>query len=160
MDLANLKPLSALNKLQLLRTTGGLTMLANALAQGHSLSQIAEMIGVTTKTMYRWQATYVEINDEIIPYTKAAYRIIYAYDDYHTHFKGCIMNTFANPEEMWSNIFIQQYFKTFNKSKDAYLSAYLKAMQIKGYYKLSNRYLLTFCTIDRQGFIKTIKTPF
>lgn len=160
MDLSSLKSLPASDKLQLLKTTGGLTLLANALADGHSLCQIADIIGITPKTMYRWQVTYSEIAAEIASYTQEAYRIIYDYEDYHTHFKGCIMNTYNTKEEMWSSIFVQQYFCTFDKSESEYLSDYLDSMQKKGFYRLSNRYLLAFCTIDRQGFIKTLKTPF
>lgn len=159
MDLTNLKHLSASNKLQLMRTTGGLTMLAEALAEGDSLRQIAEMIGITLETMCRWQATYTEIADEIAHYTQAAYRIICAYDARNTNIKGCVMNTYNTREEMWSSIFVHQYFCTFDKSESEYLSDYLDSMQNKGFYRLSNRYLLTYCTIDRQGGIKPLKPP-
>lgn len=159
MNLANLKHLSALNKLQLLRTTGGLTMLANALAQGHSISQIAVMIGITSETMCRWQAVYPEINNEIVPYIQAAYRIIYAYDDRKTYIRGCIVEEFDTLEAVWNSIFVQQYFSTFKKSELDYYESYLAAMRNTGFYKLSNYYLIIYGTVNKKGYIKPCKPP-
>jgi hypothetical protein len=158
MNLSNFNHLSASDKLELLRTTGGLTMLANALSDGYSLRQIAKMIGITPKTMYRWQATYPEIAAEITPYTQAAYRIIYAYDAYGKHFKGYVMEEFDTLDEVWSSGFIQQYFRSFGESEAAYQSAYLDAMVNIGFYRLSNLYLLTYCTVNKKGLIKPQKS--
>ncbi|OPJ65505.1 hypothetical protein [Clostridium chromiireducens] len=153
MKLSNLKSLSALNKLQLLKTTGGLTMLANALAEGHSLCQIADIIGVTSKTMYKWQAICPEIADEIAPYMQAAYRIICAYDAHNTNMKGYIHSAYKTPLELWNSDYIRNYFKAWGITGDKYYPLCLKSLKNRGTYHLSNYTLITYSRVSADNRI-------
>jgi hypothetical protein len=153
MDLSSLKPLSASDKLQLLKTTGGLTMLANALSDGHSLYQIADIIGITPETMRRWQATYPEIAAEIIPYTQAAYRIIYAYDARNTNIQGTIHSVYKTPLELWSSPYIRNYFESWGINGDKYYPQCLESLKNRGAYHLSNFTLVVYSRVSADGKI-------
>ncbi|MBC2457159.1 helix-turn-helix domain-containing protein [Clostridium beijerinckii] len=152
MDLTNLRPLSAADKLQLLKSTGGLTMLANSLAQGHSLRQIADIIGVTTKTMYRWQATYPEIFAEIAPYKQAAYRIICAYDAHNT-IKGYIHSAYRTPQDLWNSQYIRDYFGSWGINGDKYYPQCLESLKNRSTYHLSNYTLIAYSRVSADGKI-------
>lgn len=160
MNLSSLKPLSASDKLNLLKTTGGLTMLANALADGHSLRQIAAMIGITPKTMYKWQAVYPEIAAEIAPYTQEAYRIICAYTDHGTYIKGVIHSTHKTPLELWYGSYIRNYFKAWNISGGEYYPQCLESLKNRGAYHLSNFTLIVYSRISADGKIIKQKALF
>lgn len=153
MTLSSLKPLSASEKLQLLKTTGGLMMLANALSEGHSLRQIACMVGITLETMRRWQATYPEINDEIIPYTQAAYRIIYAYDARNTNIRGTTHSVYKTPLELWNSPYIRNYFESWGISGEEYYPQCLEALRCKSMYRVSNFTLITYSRVSADGKI-------
>lgn len=153
MDLSNLKPLPAADKLQLLLSTGGLTMLASALAQGHSLRQIAEMIGITFETMRRWKAVYPEIAAEIAPYIQAAYRIIYAYDASNTNIKGHIHSAYKTPLELWDSPYMRNYFKAWSISGNEYYPQCLESLKNRSTYHLSNYTLIAYSRVSADGKI-------
>ncbi len=153
MDLTNLKHLSASDKLNLLKTTGGLTMLAHALSSGHTLSQIADIIGVTTKTMYRWQATYTEIAAEITPYTQASYRIICAYDAHNTNIRGTIHSVYKTPADLWDGGYMRNYFESWGINGDKYYPLCLESLKNRGTYHLSNYTLIVYSRISADGKI-------
>lgn len=151
MDLTNLKHLSALNKLQIMRTTGGLTMLSNALSDGHSLRQIADIIGVTSKTMSKWQAVYPEIAAEIAPYTQAAYRIVCAYTDHGTYIKGHIQSAYRTPSELWNCAYMRNYFGSWCITGDKYYPQCLESLKNRGTYHLSNFTLIVYSRVSADG---------
>lgn len=153
MTLSSLKHLSASDKLQLMRTTGGLTMLANALSDGHSLRQIAGMIGITLETMNRWKAVYPEIAAEIIPYTEAAYRIIYAYDAHNTNIKGYIHSDYKTLLELWNGGYMRNYFKSWGITGVEYYPLCLESLKNRGTYHLSNFTLISYCKVSADGKI-------
>ena len=175
MDLNDVQILPVEEKLQWLKSTEGLLKLKELLSEGNSLPTVAKLMSINSKTIYRWRDCYIEISDVVAPYSTAKakatkdepvnlargldYRIIYAYDDCGRHFKGCIMEEFDTLEKLWASIFVQQYFNSFGKSEHEYLSAYLNAMQIDGFFKLSNWYLLTYSYVTKKGLIKTHKSP-
>lgn len=169
MNLLDLQKLSIEDKLSLLRTTGGLQMLQTALSEGNNLSQIANMLGVEPSALYRWKNIYPDINEVVAPYIRTkkpktvpidlseplAYRVIYAYDSKHS-LKGFTMSEYDTLEAMWDSIFIQQYFGTFGlltTFDTQYHKEYLIAMRTTGVYKLSNWYLLAYCSVDKRGKI-------
>lgn len=153
MDLSNLVSISASDKLQLLKTTGGLTMLANALAQGHYIRQIAVMIGITLETMRRWQATYAEINNEIIPYTQAAYRIIYAYDARNTNIRGVVHSKYGTLAKLWNSSYMRNYFKSWGINGDKYYPLCLESLKNRSTYRLSNYTLIAYAKVSADGKI-------
>jgi len=171
MNLFDLRKLSKEDKIALLRTTGGLSMLQTALSEGNSLRKIADMLGVKPSILYRWENTYPDIKEAVTPYIRAktpktepidlseplAYRIIYAYGDLGLiSIRGCIMSEYGSPEELWNSIFVQQYFGSFGlctASITKYHEEYLVAMRTTGVYKLSNCYLLAYCSVGKQGKI-------
>jgi len=168
MALTNLQNLSTADKLLVLRTTAGLQQLEEWLVSGLSLSKIARILGIQTDTMYRWCRKYPDITATVVPYAHIvledltrppAYRIIYAYDAYGAHFKGCVMEEYSTLDDVWASIFVQQYFNCFGKSEVDYYESYLAAMKNSGAFKLSNWYLIAWCTITKKGLIRPIKPP-
>ncbi|MDR3597085.1 hypothetical protein [Clostridium sp.] len=168
MALTNLKTLSTSEKLAVLHTSAGGQQLEEWLVSGLSLSKIARILDIQTDTMYRWCRKYPDITAIVAPYahivledlTKPlAYRIIYAYDAYGAHFKGCVMEEYSTLEEVWSSIFVQQYFNSFGKSEVDYYESYIAAMQSTGCFKLSHWYLIAYYTLNRKGLIKPQKPP-
>lgn len=153
MNLASLKHLSASDKLQLIRTTGGLTMVANALAQGYSIRQIASIIGITLETMRRWHATYPEIAAEIAPYTQAAYRIICSYDARNTNIRGAVHSAYRTLPELWNSPYIRNYFKAWGITGDNYYPLCLKSLENRGTYHLSNFTLIAYSRVSTDGKI-------
>ena len=161
------------DKLSLLHTTGGLQMLQTALSEGNTISKISDMLGVEHSVLYRWKDTYPDIKEVVAPYLRARkteptedlsqplnYRIIYAYDELRPNIKGFIWDEFLTAEEAWDNPFIDYYFSSFN-NYDArkYREDYLAAIKSTGFYKLSNWYMLTYCSVTKKGLIKPQKPP-
>lgn len=168
MALTNLKTLSTNEKLAVLHTSAGGQQLEEWLAAGLSLSRIARILDIQTDTMCRWCRKYPDITAIVAPYSHIvledmtrppAYRIIYAYYAYGAYFKGCIMEEYSTLEEVWSSIFVQQYFSSFGKSEVDYYESYLAAMKNSGAFKLSNWYLIAYCTVSKKGLIKPEKPP-
>lgn len=153
MTLSSLKPLSASDKLQLLRTTGGLTMLTEALSAGHSLRQIADMLGITLETMYRWQAVYPEIAAEIAPYMQASYRIICAYDARNTNIQGYIHSAYSTLLELWDSPYMRNYFGSWGITGDEYYPLCLESLKNRGTYHLSNYTLVVYSRVSADGKI-------
>lgn len=170
MDLINLQKLSVDDKLSLLRTTGGLQMLQTALSEGNTLSKISEIIGVEPPILYKWKKNYPDIQETVAPYLRAktpkiepidlskllAYRIIYAYDDLRPNIRGYIMSEYDSQDDLFDSIFVQQYFGSFGLYTEfdaKYRDEYLIAMRTTGVYKLSNWYLLVYCSVDKRGKI-------
>lgn len=174
MDLINLKTLSTNEKLAVLKTTAGLQWLEELLSEGNSLSKISDMLGVEPSILYRWKTTYPDIKELVAPYLRAktqkietidlskplAYRIIYAYDDLRPSIRGYIMAEYDSQDDLWDSIFVQQYFGSFglySVSDAKYREEYLTAMRQTGVYKLSNYYLLAYCSVNRNGLINPQK---
>lgn len=128
-------------------------MVANALADGHSLRQISEMIGVTSKTMSKWQAIYPEIAAEIAPYTQASYRIICAYDAHNTNIKGYIHSAYKTPLELWNSDYIRNYFKSWGITGDKYYPQCLESLKNRGTYHLSNFTLIVYSRVSADNRI-------
>jgi len=173
MDLINLKTLSTNEKSAVLKTTAGLQWLEELLLEGNSLSKIADMLEVEPSILYRWKNIYPDIKEVVAPYLRARktepiedlsqplnYRIIYAYDELRPNIKGFIWDEFLTAEEAWDNPFIDYYFSSFN-NYDArkYREDYLAAIKSTGFYKLSNWYMLTYCSVTKKGLIKPQKPP-
>ena len=176
MYLKKLQNLNIDDKLMVLCITTGLETL-EILAEGKTLRQLAQVLKISYNTLNIWRKNHPEIA-EILGYPNPkpepkpepkpttpdlsrdpAYRIIYAYDAYGTHFKGYIMEEHTTLQEVWSSIFVTLYFRSFGKSEIEYLGAYLTAMQITGAFKLSNWYLLTYCDVTKKGLIKPREPP-
>lgn len=111
------------------------------------------MVGITLETMYRWKAVYPEIAAEIAPYTKAAYRIIYAYDARNTNIQGVIHSKYETPEELWHSPYMRNYFKAWGITGDKYYPLFLDSLKNRGTYHLSNFTLITYSRISADGKI-------
>lgn len=95
MDLINLKTLSTNDKLAVIHTTAGLQWLGERLLDGKSLRQIAHLLSIDPKTIYKWRnytaiaevidkvrlSKVVTANSMICEPRGAAYRVILAYDN-------------------------------------------------------------------------------
>lgn len=67
------------------------------------------------------------------------------------------MSEYDSPESLWDSIFVQQYFGSFGLYKTfdtKYRAEYTTAMRQTGVYKLSNWYILAYCSINKKGLIK------
>jgi hypothetical protein len=176
MDLTNFHTLATNEKLAVLRTSAGLQWLEELLSEGNTLSKISEIIGVKPSILYKWKKNSPDIQEAVAPYLRAktqkietidlskplAYRIIYAYDDLRPSIRGYIMAEYDSQDDLWDSIFVQQYFGSFalySVSDAKYREEYLVAMRTTGVYKLSNWYILAYCSVNKRGKIIPHKYP-
>ena len=172
MVLSEIQRLPTNDKLTWIQSPDGLLQLEKWLSEeGLSLHKVAELLRVSPNTIYRWR-TYPVIAEVVAAYLPqkvkkvapvdlsrgAAYRIIYAYEDHKTYIRGCIMDEYTTPEELWDSIFVQQYFGSFGLTEAVYRTQYLAEIKT-GLYKISNYYCLTYSTVSKKGCIKPIKPP-
>lgn len=177
MNLSTLQRLPTKDKLLWLRTTAGLTTLEEWLSLGNSLRYVAEMIGVDSRTLYRWRERYPEIAELIALYSQVrvtttkcepvnlarptAYRILVGYD--HNSLRqytqrGCsIHSEYATAVAVWESDFIERYFKIFGVPKDDYLNSYLERIRQDSVYHLSNLFTIAYSDVSRMGVIRLLK---
>lgn len=170
MKLENLQNLSTADKLLLLQTTGGLTILEEA-ATSNSLSSIAKMLKVSTDTLNRWRkypeiaAILGEPKSRLEPKPDlsrpVAYRILVGYNHntarQYPH-RGCSVHSeYPTALAAWDSGFIANYFRPFNVSKDNYLSDFFQKLSYDGVYHLSNLFSIAYTDVTRTGVIRVIK---
>lgn len=170
MDLMNLKTLSTNDKLAVIQTVAGLQWLEERLLEGKSLRQIAYLLGIDHKTIYRWR-NYPDVN-EVIAKVKsskivtassmvcesreAAYRVILAYDDRNAHIKGAIHSEFDTFSDLWNGSYIKDYFKSWNITGDEYYAECLESLKNRGTYHLSNYCLVVYARVTAKARIVPI----
>lgn len=169
MELSEIQRLPIDAKREWLLSVDGLTQLRIWHSQSISLSQIARLLQVDYKTLYRWRRYYPEIT-EILgkPKPKSelefkqlkpdlsrppTYRIIAGLDQYY---RGVVLCEYATVKELWNSNFVENYFASFGRSANDYLEDYLEEIARGGLFRFSNTYCATFCNFNKKGIVKPL----
>ncbi len=170
MILTNFSTLSTAEKLAVLRSSAGLQQLNDWLSAGKSLRQIAYLLGIDHKTMYKWRklpdlaemiaqvktSKIVTANSVMCEPREAAYRIIIAYTATSSYIKGHIHSEFETPEELWNSRYISDYFDSWGINGDTYYADYLDSLRTKSVYHLSNYVIISYCKVSAKARITPI----
>lgn len=85
---------------------------------------------------------------------RPAYRLVFGYNPTgKNRHHGTISTTTDDPDTLWDDPSIVNYFKFYRLDHEEYRQEYLKALKDYGIYKLSNLYYLLYCTITYKDTI-------
>ena len=90
---------------------------------------------------------------------RPAYRLIYKLNRRTLACTGIIGATADDPDTIWGNSAVKHHFEPYRLNPDDYKADYLKVLQGKGLYTLSNLRAISYCRITANGTIVILKPP-
>lgn len=161
--LSEIKSLSSSDKCLWLQTPTGIALLTDWTEQGMSYKDMADNLGITYSVFYSWRKSYPAIGKAVYrakPIPKEdlsrppAYRLVFAY----RYSNQEIIVEYDTIEELWEDESIKRYFASHDASEKDYLAACKQSIATKGYYRLSNIYMVIYGEVLKSGSIP-IRTP-